>query len=168
VIAVYAGSFNPIHLGHIDIIKRAVKIFGSVIVIVTDNSTKHYAVSVEDRMSLVQKAVEFEMLDTYVQVICLKDGQSVADFCLTEYVDVLIRGIRSGADLSFELMMAEVNRDNKIDTVFLPCDPAHSNFSSTMVRECVKYSMPITRYVPIGLMPIIKDLYKEEKQNACE
>lgn len=162
MIAVYVGSFNPIHLGHIDIIKRAIKIFGSVIVVVTDNSAKHYAVSVEDRMSLVQKAIEFEILDAYVQVICLKNGQSVADFCLTEYVDVLIRGIRSGADMSFEMMMAEVNRDNKIETVFLPCDPIHSNLSSTMVRECIKYNMPITRYVPIGLIPVIKDLYKEE------
>lgn len=162
MVAVYAGSFNPIHLGHIDIIKRAVKIFGSVIVIVTNNSSKHYEVSIEDRMSLVQQAIESEMLDSYVEVIHLEEGESVADFCMAEVVDVLVRGVRSGADMSFELMMAEVNRDNKIETVFLPCEPAHSNYSSTMVRECIKYNMPITRYVPIGLMPIIKDLYKEE------
>lgn len=162
MVAVYAGSFNPIHLGHIDIIKRAVKIFGRVIVIVTNNSSKHYAVSVEDRMSLVQQTIESEMLDSYVEVIRLEEGESVADFCMAEVVDVLVRGIRSSADTSFELMMAEVNRDNKIETVFLPCEPAHSNYSSTMVRECIKYNMPITRYVPIGLMPIIKDLYKEE------
>lgn len=162
MVAVYAGSFNPIHLGHIDIIKRAVKIFGRVIVIVTNNSSKHYAVSIEDRMSLVQQTIESEMLDSYVEVIRLEEGESVADFCMAEVVDVLVRGIRSSADTSFELMMAEVNRDNKIETVFLPCEPAHSNYSSTMVRECIKYNMPITRYVPIGLMPIIKDLYKEE------
>ena len=159
MVAVYAGSFNPIHLGHIDIIKRAVKIFGSVIVIVTNNSSKHYEISIEDRMSLVQQAIESEMLDSYVEVIRLEDGESVADFCMAEVVDVLVRGVRSGADMSFELMMAEVNRDNKIETVFLPCEPAHSNYSSTMVRECIKYNMPITRYVPIGLMPIIKEKY---------
>ena len=162
MVAVYAGSFNPIHLGHIDIIKRAVKIFGRVIVIVTNNSSKHYAVSIEDRMSLVQQTVESEMLDAYVEVIRLEEGESVADFCMAEIVDVLVRGVRSGADMSFELMMAEVNRDNKIETVFLPCEPAHSNYSSTMVRECIKYNMPIARYVPIGLMPVIKDLYKGE------
>lgn len=159
MVAVYAGSFNPIHLGHIDIIKRAVKIFGSVIVIVTNNSSKHYEVSIEDRMSLVQQTIESEMLDSYVEVIRLEDGESVVDFCMAEVVDVLVRGVRSGADMSFELMMAEVNRDNKIETVFLPCEPAHSNYSSTMVRECIKYNMPITRYVPIGLMPIIKEKY---------
>ena len=159
MVAVYAGSFNPIHLGHIDIIKRAVKIFGRVIVIVTNNSSKHYAVSIEDRMSLVQQTIESEMLDAYVEVIRLEEGESVADFCMAEIVDVLVRGVRSGADMSFELMMAEVNRDNKIETVFLPCEPAHSNYSSTMVRECIKYNMPISRYVPIGLMPIIKEKY---------
>ena len=163
MVAVYAGSFNPIHLGHLDIIKRAVKIFGNVIVIVTDNSAKHYAVSVEDRMSLVQQAIESEMLDSYVKVTRLEEGESVADFCMAEVVDVLVRGIRSSADMNFELMMAEVNRDNKIETVFLPCEPAYSNYSSTMVRECIKYNMPIARYVPIGIMPIIKEKYKEEK-----
>lgn len=159
--AVYAGSFNPIHLGHIDIIKRAVKIFGHVIVIVSDNSAKHYKVSIKERTALVQLALESEMLDTYVEVINLQENESVADFCKAENVDVLVRGVRSGADMPFELMMAEVNRDNKIETVFLPCEPAHSNYSSTMVRECVKYEMPIARYVPISLMLDIKEKYKE-------
>ena len=90
MVAVYAGSFNPIHLGHIDIIKRAVKIFGSVIVIVTNNSSKHYEVSIEDRMSLVQQTIESEMLDSYVEVIRLEEGESVADFCMAEVVDVLV------------------------------------------------------------------------------
>ena len=160
MVAVYAGSFNPIHLGHMDIIKRAVRIFGKVVIIVTDNSSKHYEVSIEKRMHLVRLAVEAEMLDSYVDVVHLEEGETVADFCMTENVDVLVRGVRTGADLPFELMMAEVNRDNKIETVFLPCDPVHCNFSSTMVRECVKYNMPITRYVPLSAFPYIKDYYE--------
>ena len=160
MVAVYAGSFNPIHLGHMDIIKRAVRIFGRVIVIVTNNSSKHYEVSIEKRMHLVRTAIEAEMLDSYVEVFHLEDGETVADFCMTENVDVLVRGVRSGADLSFELMMAEVNRDNKIETVLLPCDPIHCNFSSTMVRECVRYNMPITRYVPLSVFTYVKDYYE--------
>jgi pantetheine-phosphate adenylyltransferase len=160
MIAAYAGSFNPIHLGHLNIIKRAVKIFGNVIVIVTNNSAKQYKVSIEDRIRMVQVAIEAEMLDSFVEVVSLEEDETVADFCAVENVDVLVRGIRSSADMSFELMMAEVNRDNKIETIFLSCDPVYSNFSSTMVRECVKYSMPIIKYVPLSIFPYVKEYYK--------
>lgn len=162
MIAVYAGSFNPIHLGHIDIIKRAIKIFGNVVVIVTDNSNKHYTVSIEERIDLVLQAIEAEMLEQYVDVVRLEENESVADFCMAECVDVLIRGIRSNSDMNFEFTAAEVNRDNKIETVFLPCSPIYSNYSSGMVRECIKYDIPIAKYVPISIMPIIKTKYKEE------
>lgn len=158
--AIYAGSFNPIHLGHMDIIKRAVKIFGNITVVVANNSAKGYTVSIEDRIALIRQAIEFEMLEDRVKIIPLEKDKSMVDFCREEKANVLIRGIRSNVDMTFELMMAEVNSDNKIETIFLPCYPSHSNYSSTMVRECIKYNLPISKYVPVGTMSAIKEKYE--------
>lgn len=146
--AVYAGSFNPIHLGHMDVIKRAVKIFGSLIVVVSNNSNKDYNLNKFQRMTLVKMAIEAESLGNQVKVTVLHDNETIAEFAENNDANVIIRGVRSSSDLPFEFMMAEVNRDNNVETILLPSSPIYSNLSSSMVRECLKYKLPIDKYVP--------------------
>lgn len=159
-IALYSGSFNPIHIGHLDIILRAAIQFDSVIVVVANNSDKRYSVSAEERANMVRLAITNNFnFPNNVEVIVLPDNQSIVDFAIREEVDVIIRGIRNSTDLDYENTMAYVNREEGIETFYLPSNPKYICISSSMVRECVKHGLSITQYVPLSLITLIKEYY---------
>lgn len=158
--ALYSGSFNPIHIGHLDIILRAAIQFDSVIVVVANNSGKRYSVSAEERANMVRLAITNNFnFPNNVEVIVLPDNQSIADFAIREEVDVIIRGIRNSTDLDYENTMAYVNREEEIETFYLPSNSKYICISSSMVRECVKHGLSITQYVPLSLITLIKEYY---------
>ena len=157
-VAMYSGSFNPIHNGHLDIIKRASEIFDTLIILIADNPNKKYNVSAEIRAELILKA-----LDGYdaekIEVVILPKGYTVAEFALNEEIDVIIRGIRDSKDLEFENVMSYVNRNNGIETLYMPSNPEYSMISSTMIKDCLRYGILITKYVPLNIYPYIKKYY---------
>ena len=159
-IALYIGSFNPVHIGHLDIILRAAIQFDSVIVVVANNSDKRYSVSAEERANMVRLAITNNFnFPNNVEVIVLPDNQSIVDFAIREEVDIIIRGIRNNTDLDYENTMAYVNREEGIETFYLPSNPKYICISSSMVRECVKHGLSITQYVPLNLITLIKEYY---------
>lgn len=158
--ALYSGSFNPIHIGHLDIILRAAIQFDNVIVVVANNSGKKYSVSAEERASMVRLAITNDFnFPNNIEVIVLPDNQSIVDFAIREEVDVIIRGIRNSTDLDYENTMSYVNREEGIETFYLPSNPKYICISSSMVRECVKHKLSITQYVPLSLITLIKEYY---------
>ncbi len=159
-IALYSGSFNPVHNGHLDIIRRAAIQFDNVIVVVANNSGKRYPISAEERANMVRLALnaDLNILDN-IEIIVLPEDQSIADFALKEEIDIIIRGIRNSTDLDYENTMAYVNREEGIETFYLPSNPKYSCISSTMIRECVKHKLSITPYVPLSLISLIKEYY---------
>ena len=158
--ALYSGSFNPIHIGHLDIILRAAIQFDNVIVVVANNSDKRYSVSAEERANMVRLAITNNFnFPNNIEVIVLPDNQSIVDFAIREEVDVIIRGIRNSTDLDYENTMAYVNREEGIETFYLPSNPKYICISSSMVRECVKHKLSITQYVPLSLITLIKEYY---------
>lgn len=157
--AIYAGSFNPIHNGHLDIIRRAAKTFDEVLVLVCDNSSKTYKVSADQRMRLVKSSIKMCCLPSNVYVAVLPQGMAVGQYAQENGYNILVRGVRSNADLATEMEIAMVNRTLHIDTVFFPCKNVYSTISSSTIRECVKYHIPVSQYLTPGLTEKVEELY---------
>ncbi|MDO1605307.1 pantetheine-phosphate adenylyltransferase [Lactobacillus sp. YT155] len=144
-IALYAGSFDPITNGHLEIIKRAAQIFDKVIVAVMTNTSKHYLFSYEEKQALILNQVQ-ELKN--VEVI---DGKNKLTVDLAKELDVhvLVRSMRNTNDFIYESGVEQINRlqADDIETVFLLSDPQYSNVSSSMIKEVASFGGDISKLV---------------------
>ena len=151
-LAVYPGSFDPITLGHLDIIERALDVVERLQVVVVHNPSKQPFFTLNERVQMVTDALIERGLMGRVTVDSLDSG------LLTSYASelgasVLIKGFRTGVDIEYELPMARVNRDlTGIETVFLPSDPANTHISSSLVKQVASLGGDITKYVPASVI----------------
>ena len=151
-LAVYPGSFDPITLGHLDIIERALDVVERLQVVVVHNPGKQPFFSLAERVQMVTDALIERGLMGKVTVDSLESG------LLTTYAaelgaSVLIKGFRTGVDIEYELPMARVNRDlTGIETIFLPSDPANTHISSSLVKQVASLGGEITKYVPASVI----------------
>ncbi len=144
------GSFDPITVGHIDIITRARDLFGRVLVGVGRNNQKNYLFG-DQRIELVRGALA-DMDGVEVEPI---EGLLV-DFCLDQGITTVIKGLRFGADFDFELQMAHMNRGlTGLETVLLPASAEHVTLSSTILREVMKLGGDVDKYVPDNVARVI-------------
>lgn len=142
--AVFPGSFDPITLGHVDIIQRALPFFDELIIAVGINTEKKYMFSLEQRMGFIQKSFQNE---PNVKVVSYK-GLTV-DFCKTTSANLILRGLRNPADFEFEKAVAHVNRKlSGIETLFLLTAAETASISSSIVREIIKNKGDYTLLVP--------------------
>jgi pantetheine-phosphate adenylyltransferase len=142
--AIFPGSFDPITLGHYDIIKRGVELFDEVIVAIGINSEKKYMFSLEDRKKFIEDAFKNE---PRVKVMTY-EGLTV-QFCKEIKVPFILRGLRNPADFEFEKAIAHTNRKlSKIETVFLLTAASTSYISSSIVRDVIKNNGDYTVLVP--------------------
>ncbi|MDT0557113.1 pantetheine-phosphate adenylyltransferase [Ichthyenterobacterium sp. W332] len=142
--AVFPGSFDPITLGHYDIIKRGIQLFDEVIVAIGINADKKYMFSLEQRKAFIENAFKNE---PKVSVVTYK-GLTV-DFCQKNNVDFILRGLRNPADFEFEKAIAHTNRDlAPIETVFLLTAASTSYISSSIVRDVIRHNGDYTKLVP--------------------
>lgn len=137
------GSFDPITVGHMDIITRARDLFGSVVVGVGRNNQKNYLFG-DQRIDLVREALE-GMDGVEVSPI----AGLLVDFCRANDIAAVVKGQRFGSDFDFELQMAHMNKGlSGLETVLLPAAAEHVTLSSTILREVMKLGGDVTRYVP--------------------
>ena len=149
--ALFPGSFDPITLGHYDIIKRGIKLFDEVIVAIGVNSEKKYMFSLEERKQFIEAAFKNE---PKVKVVDYK-GLTI-DFCKKVDAEFILRGLRNPADFEFEKAIAHTNRIlSKIETVFLLTAAKTSYISSSIVREVIRNDGDYTVLVPDSV--IIKE-----------
>ena len=155
-IGLYAGSFDPITLGHLDIIKSSSEIFKKVIVGVAVNSNKKYLISTDDRIKLIKECTKGI---SNVEVYSF-DGLTT-DFAKAYNASVLVRGLRNINDFEYEKELALFNNDvkNSIKTVFLISKPEFSYVSSSAVKELIFYKSDISKYVPIN---VVEYLYQKK------
>ena len=153
--AIYAGSFSPPTLGHLDIISRAAGLFDELVVAVLSQAEKRYLFSVEERLEML-RTVTREIPNIRV----ISDHGLLVDVVKREGADVIVRGLRNSADLLFEMQMAEANRKiGGVETVFLVCQPQYSMISSTIVRDCASHGAPIDSMVPEEIIEKIYDAF---------
>ena len=145
--AVFPGSFDPITLGHLDIIERAVPLFDKLIIAIGQNSQKKYMFSLEKKMEFIKKSVAHfpnVEVDSF-------EGLTI-DYCRSKNVNFIIRGLRNPADFEFEKAIAQTNRllthENKIETIFLLTSAGKSYISSSIVREIISFNGDYTLMVP--------------------
>ena len=144
-IAVFPGSFDPITLGHEDLIKRAAPLFDKVIVAIGLNSSKKNLFSLEQRRLWLEEVFEKEenvLIDSY-------EGLTV-NFCNEMSSSFIIRGLRSSSDFEYEKQISQLNRiiGSGIETVFLISKPEFSHISSSIVREILKNNGDVSQLVP--------------------
>ncbi|RFA08654.1 pantetheine-phosphate adenylyltransferase [Subtercola boreus] len=147
-IAVVPGSFDPVTLGHLDVIGRAAGIFDQVHVLVVHNPDKSALLPIAQRVSLIQRAIVDGGLPGNIVVTSWSVGLLV-DYCVEVGAKVLVKGIRSQVDVAYETPMAIVNRNlSGVETVFLLPDPAHAHVSSSLVRQVAGLGGDVAPYVP--------------------
>jgi len=154
--AVCSGSFDPITLGHLDIIRRAAACFDKVWVCVSPNAEKkNQMFTPEQKLLLVQKAVE-DLPNVEAE---LGPGL-LADYAVSHGANVIVRGARSASDFDVEYQLALINRTiyPQLDTVILPASAEYQHFSSSMAREMIRYHQPLEKYLPEPIVPLVREM----------
>ena len=147
-IAVVPGSFDPVTLGHLDVIERAAAIFDELHVLVVHNPDKHALLPIAQRVSLIQDAISEAGITGSITVTSWSVGLLV-DYCTDVGASVLVKGIRSQVDVAYETPMAIVNRNLAgVETIFMLPDPAHAHVSSSLVRQVAALGGDVRPYVP--------------------
>ncbi len=155
--AVYPGSFDPMTLGHLDIIKRASKMFEQVVVCVLNNKAKSPLFSVEDRVKILNEAVK-DLPNVSVDTF---EGLLI-DYAKENNVHVAIRGLRAVTDFEYELQIAQTYRkfsDDGLDTVFLTTSLEYAYLSSSVVKEVASFGGDVSRCVPPYVEKMIREKY---------
>lgn len=148
-IAVFPGSFDPITIGHFDLVRRALPLFDKIIVAVGTNSTKSYLFPLEKRLEWLRivfkdyPAVEIDHFDGLT-----------AHYCKAVHANYLIRGLRNASDFDYEKTISQVNQiiSDGIETVFLISSPEFSHISSSIVREVIKGGGNVKPFLPGGVL----------------
>jgi len=151
--AIYPGTFDPVTNGHIDIIKRACKMFDKIIVAVADNKDKNTMFSLQKRVEFMKKITR-----NLEKVEVESFSSLLVDFAREKECKIIIRGLRAVSDFEYELQMGYANKslDSEIDTIYLMPNLENAFISSSVVRSILKYSGDVSHLVP---KEIIKDLY---------
>jgi len=150
ITAAYSGTFDPVTLGHSDIIHRAARMFPRLIVAVGSNVAKNPRFNMEERVALIR-----EVVSDLSNVDVIGFSGLVVDFAREHGVTVLVRGVRTVGDVEYEKQMAVMNRDlyPELDTVMLAPSPEYAHLSSSLVRELAGLGAPVEKLVPKAVIP---------------
>ena len=152
-IAIYPGSFDPITLGHLDIIQRGAACFDKLYVCVMVNCEKKLPMfTPERRLELIRRSV------AHIPNVEVENWRGLlADYARQKGAGILVKGVRNTTDFDLEYQQAAINRGicPELETLLLPASPAYQHFSSTMVREMIRYGQPLEKYVPA---PVAEEL----------
>jgi pantetheine-phosphate adenylyltransferase, bacterial len=164
-VGIYPGSFDPITLGHLDIIERAASMFDKLIVAVLINRSKSPLFSADERVKMIQ------MVTAHIENVEVLsfDGLSV-DFAEAMGAKVIVRGLRAVTDFEYELQMAQTNRAMRhdVDTIFLTTDLRYAYLSSSIVKEVASYGGQIDLFLPPAIVPLIETRIREKKESKNE
>ncbi len=151
-IALFPGSFDPITIGHFDILERAKLLFDKIYIGIGKNSTKQCMFSLEERLQFLHTCFKGDEKIVITQY----DGLTV-NYCLEIDAHFILRGLRSDTDFEYEKNIAQINKEMvpSVETVFMVCNPAYSAVSSTIVKDIKRNGGDISRYIPKPLSRIL-------------
>ena len=156
--AIYPGSFDPVTLGHLDIIKRASKIFDELIVDVLNNNSKSPLFSVEKRVKMLNDVVK-----DLPNVKVMSFEGLLVDFARKVDAQIIVRGLRAVTDFEYELQMSQTNTvlNENVDTIFFTTSLEYAYLSSSTVREAAYFGADISKFVPESVVQQVYDKFKE-------
>lgn len=154
-IAVYSGTFDPLTRGHEDLVRRASRLFGHVIIAVAESSKKHPLFSLDERVAIAR-----ELLAEYANVEVHGFNGLLMDFMKQREVNVILRGLRAVSDFEYEFQMAGMNRsiNPEVETVFLTPGEKYMFISATMVREIATLGGDVSKFVH----PLVHERLKQK------
>ena len=161
-IAIYPGTFDPITYGHIDVIKKALKLFGKIVVGVSDVSNKNYLFNSEERIDIVKKALFKDLKLNKNKVLIVSFSSLTTDLCKRYKSNIILRGLRAVSDFEYEFQLAGMNRklNNNIETIFLMSDVENQIISSRFVKEIVRLKGDIKKFTTKSTIKSLKDKYE--------
>jgi len=159
---IYPGTFDPITNGHIDVIKRSLKIVDSLIIAVSNDYSKDYLFSSEERVSIIKNSLFKDLKFSKNKLKILSFNTLTTSLCLKYNATIIFRGLRAASDFEYEFQLAGMNRqlNKKIETVFLMSDPDKQVISSKFVKEIAKLKGKIDDFVTKSTRKSLKDKYE--------
>ncbi len=160
-IGIYPGTFDPITIGHIDIIERSLKIVDRLIVAVSNGNSKDYLFSEDERVSIVKNSLYKDLKLKTQRIKVLSFYSLTTSLCSKHKATIIFRGLRAVSDFEDEFQLAGMNRqlNNKIETVFLMSDPDNQVISSKLVKEIAKLNGKIDKFVTKSTKRALKEKY---------
>ena len=161
-VAVYPGTFDPITFGHIDVIKKALKLFDKVVIALSDGNNKNYLFKAEERYKIVNKALfsDLKMNQKKIEIVIFQS--LTTDLCKKYKSNIILRGLRAVSDFEYEFQLAGMNRklNNDIETIFLMSDVENQIISSKFVKEIVRLNGDIKKFATKSTIKSLKDKYE--------
>ena len=160
-IGIYPGTFDPITYGHIDVIKRALKIVNKLIVAVSNDQTKDYLFSSDERVDIIKNSLFKDLKFNKYILKVISFNTLTTSLCLKYNATIIFRGLRAVSDFEYEFQLAGMNRqlNKKIETVFLMSDPENQVISSKFVKEIAKLNGKIDNFVTKSTKKTLKEKY---------
>ena len=160
-VGIYPGSFDPITLGHLDVINRAAGLFDILIIGVLKNSAKNPLFDAKERVELIEKVIREQSKATNIQVEAF--GGLLVDYVVEKKASIIVRGLRAITDFEYELQIAQTNHklNANIDTVFFTTSVEYSYVSSSAVKEIASFGGDISQFVPRSILQAVYDKYKK-------
>jgi pantetheine-phosphate adenylyltransferase len=153
--AVAPGSFDPITLGHIDVIERASRLFDEVVIAVLVNSNKSGMFSIDERIALIKESTA-----QFPNVKVDSWSGLLVDYCEQNKITAIIKGLRAISDFDYELQMSQMNFQLKgVETFFMATKPNYSFLSSSLVKEIAKYGGDVSSWVPANVLKALKSRF---------
>ena len=158
-VAIYPGTFDPITYGHIDVIKKALKLFDKIIVGVSNVSNKDYLFTSDERIDIVNKALFKDLKLNKKKIIVVSFSSLTTDLCKKFKSNVILRGLRAVSDFEYEFQLAGMNRklNHNVETIFLMSDVENQIISSRFVKEIVKLGGDINKFTTKSTIRSLKD-----------
>ena len=160
-IAIYPGTFDPITYGHIDVIKKGLKLFNKIIVAVSDVDNKNYLFDIDERIEIVKKALFSDLKLNKNKINVIAFNTLTTDLCKKNKANIILRGLRAASDFEYEFQLAGMNRklNNSIETVFLMSDVENQIISSKFVKEIVKLKGNIKKFTTKSTIKALERKY---------
>tara|TARA_A100001388_G_scaffold121933_1_gene90008 strand:- start:1799 stop:2293 length:495 start_codon:yes stop_codon:yes gene_type:complete len=160
-ISIYPGTFDPITYGHIDVIKKGLKLFNKIIVAVSDVDNKDYLFDINERIEIVKKALFFDLKLNKNKINVIPFNTLTTDLCKKNKASIILRGLRAASDFEYEFQLAGMNRklNNSIETVFLMSDVENQIISSKFVKEIVKLKGNIKKFTTKSTIKALEKKY---------
>ena len=161
-VAIYPGTFDPITFGHIDVIKKSLKLFDKIVVAVSDSENKNYLFDPFERIEIVKKALFFDLKFNNKKVNVISFSSLTTDLCKKYRSNIILRGLRAVSDFEYEFQLAGMNRklNNNIETLFLMSDVENQIISSKFVKEIAKLKGSIKKFTTKNTIKLLKKKYE--------
>ena len=160
--AVYPGTFDPITYGHIDVIKKGLKLFDKIVIAVSDVNNKDYLFDSSERIEIVKKAIFSDLKLSKKKILVISFSSLTTDLCKKYNSNIILRGLRAVSDFEYEFQLAGMNRklDNGIETIFLMSDVKNQIISSRLVKEVAELKGDIKKFTTKSTIKLLKEKYE--------